>query len=577
MSEFSFRTRERAFRRFRDEKFDLFIVGGGITGAAVARDAATRGLKVALVDKNDFAWGTSSRSSKLIHGGLRYLQNMELGLVFESLSERAFLLKTSPHMVRPVPFYFPVYQGDKPGRAILGMGMWLYDVLALFRAGLHKNYSPAKLLELIPSLKKEGLRGGFRYFDASMWDDGLTVSTLRAAHDCGAAVANYAEAVGPLWHGDRITGFRVRDLELPRGQGEIDVQATQVVICAGPWTDQVGAGLSQKWRKWLAPSKGVHLVFDLKRFPLPGAVVMNSPADGRIAFAIPRPDFGEGVTIVGTTDGPSPERPESAEVDHEDVDYLMKLVHAYFPALDLQESDILSAYVGVRPLMGPVGPSGNEEDGPLQKVSREHHIDEGPGGTVVVAGGKYTTHRTMAEEIVEFALKLRARDARQGKCDPVPREITSSKTRTPINPRATREAIESTRRELESKGLGVPEELLGRYGSEAKIVLDLQTHHATEVGSAEKRAISKQDPEGFPALAAQLRFTMRSEMVLHLEDFYLRRIPLFLARADHGLPWAEALARVWAEERGLGEEEAQSELARLRKEMEKRSFWSSHE
>src|SRR5262245_14533187 len=195
MKEFSFRSRAEALRAFREEVFDLLIIGGGITGAGTARDAVSRGLKVALVEARDFAWGTSSRSSKLIHGGLRYLQNMEFGLVFEALSERSHLLKTVPHMVRPLPFFMSVYKGDKPGKLLLNIGLWIYDVLALGRApGFHHVFSKKKFLEQIPFLKGEGLKGGFRYYDASMWDDVLAVETLRAAHEGGAAIANYVEA-----------------------------------------------------------------------------------------------------------------------------------------------------------------------------------------------------------------------------------------------------------------------------------------------------------------------------------------------------------------------------------------------
>ncbi|MGZ3688099.1 MAG: FAD-dependent oxidoreductase, partial [Bdellovibrionota bacterium] len=231
---FSHATREEALQRFRTESFDLLIVGGGISGAGVARDATRRGLKVALVEKHDFAFGTSSRSSKLIHGGLRYLQNMEFGLVFEALAERALLLKSVPHLVRPMPFLLPVYEGDSHGRAILGIGLWLYDLLALFRTPeFHRSLSREKMLEEVPGLRAEGLKGGFKYSDATMWDDVLAVETLRAASQDGAAVANYVEAAAPVWTGDRITGFRVRD----RISGsEIEIRASRLVVCAGPWT-----------------------------------------------------------------------------------------------------------------------------------------------------------------------------------------------------------------------------------------------------------------------------------------------------------------------------------------------------
>lgn len=578
--DFSHRTRETALRRLKEETFDLLVVGGGITGTAVARDAASRGLKVALVERHDFATGTSSRSSKLIHGGLRYLENFEFGLVFEALAERALLLKTAPHMVRPLPFYLPVYAGDPNSRGILSLGLWLYDLLALFRAPeFHRGLSRSKFLESFPFLQKEGLKGGFRYYDASMWDDVLVVETARAAATLGATIVTYAEAVSPLWKGSgsdaRISGFRVKDIE--GGGAPFDVQANRVVICAGPWLDEMGVRVNPKWNRWLKPSKGVHLVFDLKRIPVPGAMVMSHPEDGRISFVIPRTDFGPGVVIVGTTDGPTPEDPAQAQIDAGDVDYLMRLLNRYFPLLQLKASDILSAYVGIRPLFGEVGSDGGAQsseagaasDHPpgasqaLQKVSREHHIDEGPGGSIIVAGGKYTTHRKMAEEIVDFTLNSWKKDALEGKLSPLPRALRKPNTRLPVNPSATKEAIEDSRLRSQNTGQPLDELLLARYGANAEKIGAFR-------GSAEDFS-----PEGFPLLEAQLRYCIRSEMVLHLEDFVLRRIPLYLARADHGAPWFEKLASVWAEELGKSPADAQVELERLRAEVERRSSWKS--
>jgi len=566
--EFSFKTRELALRRFREETFDLLVIGGGITGAGVARDAVSRGLKVALVERSDFAWGTSSRSSKLIHGGLRYLENFELSLVFEALSERAFLLRTVPHMVRPLQFYLPVYQGDRNSRGILAMGLWLYDLLTLFRTpGFHKGLSRKELMETIPFLKSEGLQGGFRYFDASMWDDVLAVETLRSAQGSGAAITNYVEAIAPLWSGDRVSGFRIRDRERRPGEGEIDLKAHRVVVCAGPWTDQVGMSLSSQWKTWLSPSKGVHILFDLKKLPVPGAMVMSHPEDGRIAFVIPRPDFGAGVTIVGTTDGPTPKNPESAEIEPSDIEYLFSLLNRYFPTLDLKPSDILSGYVGVRPLMRSDGEQS------LQKVSREHHIDLGPGGTIMVAGGKYTTHRTMAQEIVDFALKTWKNDLKEGKSPPIPAGIGPSRTLVPVNPQATNEAIERSKNEAVQRGLQVPKELYDRYGAEALEVAEIQ-REAVKPLSVQTSGKERGDPEGFPMLAAQFRYCIRTGMVVHLEDFYLRRLPLYAARADHGMPWAELLSHVWAEELGKSEAEARHELELLKTEVSKRSAWT---
>ena len=568
MNEFSFRTREEALRRFREETFDLLVIGGGITGAGTARDAVSRGLRVALVEARDFAWGTSSRSSKLIHGGLRYLQNAEFGLIFEALSERAHLLKTVPHMVRPLPFLMPVYQGDRPGKFLLSVGLWLYDLLSLFRApGFHRRFSREKFLKQVPFLKEEGLLGGFQYYDASMWDDVLAIETLRSAYLNGAAIANYTEAVAPLWENDRIIGFQVRDVERPNET--INLRAGKVVVCAGPWTDQVGATLSPRWHRWLNPSKGVHLIFDLKKIPVPGALVMSHPEDGRIAFVIPRPDYGAGVVIVGTTDGPTPLEPERAVIEPTDVEYLMDLLKRYFSKLKISTSDILSAYIGVRPLMGAQSstagsegqssPKISAED--LQKVSREHYIGTGPGGVVLAAGGKYTTHRLMAREIVDFALKLWRIDAGRGEAEPLPNRIGPSKTETPVNPMATMEAVEASRREAAERGWKIPEALWNRYGAEALEIMKIQTPS------------SMKDPEGFPYLEAQLRYLIRNGMVLHLEDFYFRRIPLFATRKDHGLPWAEPLARVWEEERGLPQGAAREEVIRLKAELTQRDVW----
>jgi glycerol-3-phosphate dehydrogenase len=569
-TDFSYRVRERNLRRLKEEKFDFLVIGGGITGAGVARDAARRGLKVALVERSDFAIGTSSRSSKLIHGGLRYLENFEFGLVFEALSERANLLKTAPHMVRPLKFYFPVYQGDANGRFVLMCGMWLYDMLSLFRApGFHKSLSRKKMLRDIPFLKKQGLQGGFTYYDASMWDDVMVVEVMRSAAQSDAVIANYCEAVSPLWtktaRGDKISGFKVRDTLGAKGE-EFEIKAHRTIVCAGPWTDELGQRMTRDWKNWLSPSKGVHLIFDLKRIPIQGAMVMSHPVDGRISFVIPRPDFGSGVVVVGTTDGPSPAEPSLAGVGRDDVDYLLDLLNRYFPDLDLKASDILSAYVGVRPLVG--GDDASIEK--LQKVSREHHIDVGPGRTTVVAGGKYTTYRKMAEEIVDFTLERWSADAERERDDQPPGSLKNPYTREPMNPHATPEAIAKAKLMAAAKKIDLPPELLERYGANAWIVRELSQ---LDFKKDSEPAIAW--PEGFPDLGGQLRFCIRYEMTLHLRDFYFRRVPLYASRADHGLPWAEALSHVWADELGKDVTDRIRELEQLRQEIAERSRWQS--
>ena len=555
--EFSSQTRQADLARLAGETFDLLIVGGGITGAAVARDAVTRGLKVALVEKSDFASGTSSRSSKLIHGGLRYLENFEWKLVFEALSERSFLLKSAPNLVRPLPFYLPVYEGDAHGRGILDLGLWLYDLLALFRApGAHKRLSARAMREAIPFLKDGGLRGGFHYYDASMWDDRLVIETLRSARELGAVVVNYVEARAPLadWQ-----GMQVRPVSTPGAPdlpAEFPVRASQVIVCGGPWTDLLGQAVAaSEWHRWLTPSKGVHLVFDLKRLPIPGAMVMSHPEDGRISFVIPRPDMGQGITIVGTTDSPTHPEPERARIEREDVAYLMSLLEKYFPALQLTTSDILSAYVGVRPLVGAnPGAAPGDSSAQLQKVSREHHIGWGPGGSVWAAGGKYTTHRTMGQEIVDFALERREWVSQLG-------TVGRSDTRTPVNPRVLPEAVARARA---AETHPVAESLWALYGAEAREIAELDRQ------ALGKSAAAIADPVGFPCLRGQLLHALKYGAVLRLEDFWFRRAPLYLALPDQGEAWVDALAEVWAHATGG---DAPAEAALLRAAIARESAW----
>ncbi len=572
MNEFSFKTRQKSLSKFQSEIFDILIIGGGITGAATAWDAASRGLKVALVEKNDFASGTSSRSSKLIHGGLRYLENFEFGLVFEALKERAFLLKKAPHLVKPMPFYFPVFKGEKNSKNKISLGLILYDILALFRTpGFHKRLSRNEFLKKLPYIKKDGLLGGFRYFDASMWDDTLTVQTIRAAHNEGAMVANYVEAVTPIRCGNYVSGFKVRDISrLPGTKNDlIDVRAHKVIFCVGPWTDILGKTLSQEWKPWLQPSKGVHLVFDLKRIPVPGAVVMGQAKDGRIAFVIPRTDFGSGVVIVGTTDSESPANPENVKVNSDDVNYLLELLNQYFPCLELTSTDIVSAYAGVRPLVADsvFATNSKESEGQsassLQKVSREHYIGLAQGGVIVVAGGKYTTNRQMGHEIVDFTLKAWKSDVkkkqRSDMLPPVP-AYYSSKTYKAVNPGVLPELVNLEKNKSFQSGNKIPDPLWNLYGADAKEVFDLHDKNS---------AVEFQD---FPFIDAQLKWSIRHEMVLRLEDFYLRRIPLFISRPDHGEGVSEILSEIWADEMGLDSECKKAEVQNLKKEINKRKL-----
>jgi glycerol-3-phosphate dehydrogenase len=282
-----------------------------------------------------------------------------------------------------------------------------------------------------------------------------------------------------------------------------------------------------KWQDWIAPSRGLHMVFDWKKFPVPGAVTMQIE-DGRIAFAIPRLDYGQGITIVGTTDGPCTLPPDQIENEttaiEADRKYLLELLAKYFPNLNLTDADVLNHYIGIRPLVNPNRNTGSGAKS-LQKVSREHTIDHGPGGSVIVAGGKYTTFRKMAEEIVDFATQSEERQEPE----------TGGSLFEPAIPNYVLRAREFAR----AKGISVPEKLYERYGADAVAIA--QIHEA----DCDPQQV---DPEGFPYLEAQFRYAVRHQMVMSVDDFTRRRQPLYLCRQDHGAPWVPLLERALANE-----------------------------
>lgn len=543
-SEFSFRTRAHSLKRAQEIEYDLLILGGGITGAATARDAASRGLKVALIEKGDFASCTSSNSSKLIHGGLRYLEQFEFKLVFESLSERAHLLKVAPNMVRPMPFVIPVYEGSGRGMGLLSLGLWLYDTLSLFRTpGFHRRFSRKKLMKEHPYLNSNYLSGGFQYFDASMWDDVMVVEAARAASDLGADIMTYAKALKPqytLRDGVRtLSGFFVRD-ELEKSSGaEFLIRAKQVIACVGPYSDQflreIGE-FSAEEPPVLKPSTGIHLVFSSERFPVKTSYLLPIEEDGRVVFVLPRPDFGPGCVMVGTTDGPVVDPVDSVSVKEAEVAYLLKTLTRFFPALNLVREDVLSATVGIRPLYNP----GRETS--LQAVSREHFVGHTPTGLVYVVGGKYTTHRHMAKDIMDRTLCFwNQRSLEHSLPTPPPTHVAN--TESPANPAALEQA------------LCKDAFLVGRYGAESDMI------EATQ--KARKNPMP--DPQGFSCFEAQFVHSLRREMVLRVEDFVLRRIPLYLVRKDHGKPWIESLVKIFNQELsiGLSDTEIQSEIKRV--------------
>ncbi len=527
--------RAATLERLAAEAFDLLVVGGGATGAAIARDAALRGLGVALVDAGDFAGQTSSHSSKLIHGGLRYLQYADFPLVFEGLRERHRLLSTAPHLCRPIEFVFPGYRGERPGLRTLGAGIALYNALALWRPPAASRHLDAHALyALAPHLRSAGLEGAAVYVDCQTDDARLVLENVLDAEASGAACANHlpvAEIARD--RRGRARGALVVDDETG---ARFEIRARLVVSATGPFTDGFLGGARR-----LRPTLGVHLVFDAARVPHGGrALVLRTPQDNRLYFVLPA---GER-TFVGTTDTDfappeDPTRPprvgDEIRAGGADVTYLLEAARHAFPPLGLGPDDIVSTFAGLRPLL-----AGNANT--PSETSREHEIVRTPDGLVVVAGGKLTTLRRMAEETTDVVIEaLRSAG--------VERAFRSCETRT---------------RPLPGGG-PLPETLaapqhppdvavrLGAYGSRAGRVLAL---------CAESPALGDRIDPTLPYLWAEVVHALQHEQARDLTDLLVRRIPLFRDAADQGLGAAPRAAALAAGALGWDDARRAREIAR---------------
>lgn len=526
------------------EEYDLVVIGGGINGAGVARDAASRGMKVALIEAEDFAVGTSSRSSKLIHGGIRYLENYEFHLVFEALSERALLFEIAPNLVHPLRFVLPLYKGNRVGMFLMGLGMWAYDALSLFEAPEpHERLNAAESCQRLPLLQPQGLQGSYVYSDAYMDDDRLVHETMRSAVAMGARVANRVRAKDVTMRDGKITAIIAHDA---KSGSEFAIRGKHFVSTVGPWTDRVATDLLKDWKKILRPSKGVHLTFKRSRFDVQDAIVMAADDDKRIVFGIPRHEM----YIIGTTDTDYSGDPKDVSVTPEDVKYLLEVASHYFPGAKLTKDDIISSYAGVRPLVADGSASES-------KTSREHVVINDPRNMTFVAGGKYTTYRRMALDTVEstldfFSLEDRVRFGRSG-------------TEAPLNPLASVEALTSARQSI------------ARYveatGLEHEDISLLTERHAMEI-----EALLKHDPGSSCSSKERMwvmeaKHAIRETMCDSLIDFYARRVPLFLSQRDHGLGYLNRISRAFQEELGWTESERVKACQGLQEFIRKELAW----
>ncbi len=529
--------RAAALKRLGEEAFDLVVVGGGITGSGIARDAALRGLRVALVEKLDFGAGTSSKSSKLIHGGLRYLEQGELGLVFESVNERKLLMKLARHLVRPLPFLVTNFKGDRRWLATLALGLWIYDALCFFgNYRNHTTFGAKKTLALEPKLRSTGLNGGILYYDCVTDDARLTLECALDAQSLGAVVVNHAKA-GKLLRdaAGKISGVVVTDFETG---ALIEAKAKVVINATGPWSDEVRALASEP--AILKPTKGIHVVIDSARLPVKHALMMSSPRDKRAVFCIP---WGLGRTVVGTTDTFFDGSPDLVNPTKHDVDYLLETANSYFPTAELVTADVLATWSGLRPLLKP-----DDESEGASAVSREHEIYDSPG-FVTIAGGKLTTFRRMAAEVVDHAIKQLGVTTRSTTATrPLPGALGLE---------ASDEALVALEKSLENSALPADgaRYLAGEYGVRAPTLIAR--------GKADPSAFDRLDPE-LPSIFAQVDEAIDVELARTLDDVISRRIPLVLRARDQGLGIAEKVAQRVAKKLDWSPERTQAELEKYR-------------
>ena len=496
--------RAASLARLAGEGFDVLVVGGGITGAGAAFDAALRGHRVALVERDDFGSGTSSRSSKLLHGGLRYLQRLHIAIVREGLRERAENIRMAPHLVRKTRFVVP-HVGSR--RWAIRAGLLGYDVLSLgSHFPRHRHLSRDEVAELAPALRGDTL-GGSEYWDASIDDTRVVWAIVRSAIEANVAVANHAPVVGLLRDDDRVTGARVRDDETG---AELDVRAKVVVNATGVWADAITRMESRDAPLSIRPSKGIHLVFHAKDVPLDAALLVPTK-DKRYVFVIP---WEDSTVLVGTTDEDYEGPLDAPTIDADEIDYLIGAVNEVV-ARKLTRSDVVQTFAGLRPLIAHGGPS--------KDIARKHVVLTSPGGVVTIIGGKLTAWRPMAAQAIDAAQRAGALGGKPSRTHKV--RLFGAASREGVVP-----ALEVALEEFAVDRAHAPR-LYHRYGALGAEVVRL---------IRDDPLLSVQLHPELPYLRAEAEYAIRSEMARTTDDVLARRLRVTLTSRDAGaaaIPW----------------------------------------
>jgi len=526
--------RADAIAALRSEQFDLLVIGGGINGVGIALDGASRGLKVALVEGSDFAAGTSSKSSKLIHGGLRYLEQYDFKLVREALQERELMVTTlAPHLVKPVSFLYPLHEKFKE-RTYVGAGMALYDALRGFKRALpwHKHISQKELSELAPSLRLDVITGGYQYFDAQVDDARHTMMIARTAAKYGAVITTRTSCEDLMKEGRRVIGARVRELE---SDESFDVKAKVTVMAAGVWTDALYERFNIKAGYNVRMSKGSHIVVPGDAIRSKTGVIIKT--DVSVLFIIPW--FGK--WIVGTTDTDYNEDPSAPLASREDVDYILAQANRVLEP-KLQRSQVLGVFAGLRPLVS------SDPDSPTTQLSREHIVDHPVPGFVTIAGGKYTTYRVMSEDAVDTA----AVDLKR------------------IVPDSCTETLGIVGAEGYSVLMNRADALATQYGISRETIEHLLSRHGSLFAEVLEPALGRPElatpiTAELPYLKAEIIYSVTHEGARSIADILLRRTRINFEASDQGLSIIDQVAELVAPILGWSTSQRQASIEEYKK------------
>lgn len=529
---FSAQQRPQINQKLAQQHFDLVVIGGGITGAGIFRDATLRGLKVALVEAGDFASGTSSRSSKLVHGGLRYLERFHVALTRESCHERELLLRLNPHLVRAMPFLFPIYQDGRLHPVFIRMGLRFYEFLAGGSAIPHRMLRPAEVKELAPTLRVDDLRRAALYYDSTVDDARLVIENILDGQKHGGLALNYCKATDFIRDDQGLKGLRLHDLE--RDQ-HFDLRADQVVNATGINVDNLRAKLQPIEHSELRASKGIHIVLPQSKLPLKATTAFLNRVDGRLMFAIP---WGE-VVLVGTTD--TFDEGDARSTDPVDLQYVLKSINDTYMGDPIGIDDVISSIAGVRTLIV----SGKAEAN-ASSVSREHAIYKDPSGLISIAGGKLTTYRIMAQDIVDLVVN-RLPDAQRSQINPC---CTMDEA---LGEAVKVEDLELSLRQRYDLSPPIAAQLVRSYGSRCDEVLQLG-----------RNAPELMQPiiPGAPYLRCEIPYLCAHEGVEHLDDLLSRRIRVSLWVAGQGEAQVQDIAALAGDSLGWDQARRAQEITR---------------